>query len=66
MNLVPISSLGYRFGVDVCAMEAIIALGNIVHQTDYWRRGRTADRLGIAKLNDSELPAWVKEGVRYD
>jgi opine dehydrogenase len=63
MSLVPMASLGNRFGVGVRAMDAIIALGNIVHKTDYWRRGRTVEKLGISQLSVSELTAYVNEGI---
>ena len=66
MSLVPIASLGNRFGVNVRAMDSIITLGNIVHRTDYWRRGRTVDKLGIDKLSVSELTAYVNEGIREE
>lgn len=64
MSLVPIASLGERFGVSVRGMEAIIRLACIVHRTDYWRRGRTVDKLGISDLSVSELTRYVNEGVR--
>jgi len=62
-SLVPIASLGNRFGVNVRAMDAIIALGNIVHRTDYWRRGRTVEKLGLTNYSVSEITAYVNEGV---
>ena len=63
MSLVPMASLGNRFGVGVRAMDAIISLGNIVHHTDFWRRGRTVEKLGISQLSVSELTAYVNEGT---
>jgi len=62
MSLVPIASLGIRYGVSVRGMDSIIRLANIVHHTDYWRRGRTVERLGIAQWSVSELTDFVKEG----
>ncbi len=63
MSLIPIAALGERFGVRVRAMEAIIRLACIVHQTDYWRRGRTLEKLGLEDLSVAELTAYVNEGV---
>jgi len=40
-------------------MESIIRIGCIAHQTDYWRRGRTLERLGIKHLSVSELTRYV-------
>jgi opine dehydrogenase len=63
-SLVPLASLGERFGVSVRGMDAIIRLACIVHRTDYWKRGRTVDKLGIGDLSVSELLHYVTEGVR--
>jgi opine dehydrogenase len=62
MSLVPIASLGQRYGVSVQAMDSIIRIASIIHRTDYWRRGRTIDKLGIDNLSIGELTAYVNEG----
>jgi opine dehydrogenase len=64
MSMVPIASLGQAYGVSVRAMDSIIRLACIVHRTDYWRRGRTLDKLGIAQLSVGELTRYVNEGIR--
>lgn len=63
MSLVPIAALGERYGVSVNGINSIIRLACIIHQTDYWRRGRTLDKLGIQNLSVSELTHFVNEGV---
>jgi opine dehydrogenase len=62
MSLVPIASIGQHYGVSVRGMDSIIRLACIVHRTDYWRRGRTVDKLGIGDLSVSELTRYVNEG----
>ncbi len=62
MSLVPIAALGQRYGVSVRGMDSIIRLACIIHQTDYWRRGRTLDKLGIEQLSVEELVHYVNEG----
>ena len=62
MSLVPIAALGQRYGVRVRGMDSIIRMACIVHQTDYWRRGRTMDRLGIEQLSVGEAMRYVMEG----
>lgn len=64
MSLVPMAALGQRYGVSVRGMDSIIRLACIVHRTDYWRRGRTLDKLGLEQLSVDELTRWVTEGVR--
>ncbi len=63
MSLVPIASLGQRYGVAVSGIDAIIKLASIIHRTDYWRRGRTIEKLGINNLSTDELIHYVKEGI---
>lgn len=64
MSLVPIAALGQHYGVSVRAMDAIIRLACIVHRTDYWRRGRTLDKLGIDQLSVGELTQFATDGAR--
>ncbi len=66
MSLVPIAALGQRYGVSVRGMDSIIRLACIVHQTDYWRRGRTLDKLGIEQLSVSEVMRYVNEGLDWE
>ena len=46
-------------------MESIIRLTCNAHQTDYWHRGRTMERLGIKHLSVSELTRYVS-GISKD
>lgn len=62
MSLVPIASLGQRYGVSVRGMDSIIRLACIVHRTDYWRKGRTIEKLGIDDLSVGELTNYVNTG----
>ncbi len=62
-SLVPIAALGERYGVSVRGMESIIRLACIIHRTDYWRRGRTLERMGIEGMSVSEVTRYVMEGV---
>jgi len=63
MSLVPIASLGRRYGVSVNGIDAIIRIASIIHHTDYWRRGRTIEKLGINNLSTDELIHYVQEGI---
>ena len=62
MSLVPIAALGRRYGVAVQEMDSIISLASTIHRTDYWRRGRTLDKLGIEQLSVGEVMSRVMEG----
>ncbi len=63
MSLVPIASLGMRYGVSVSGMESMIRIASIIHRTDYWRRGRTVEKLGLDQWSVSELTRFVQEGA---
>jgi opine dehydrogenase len=63
MSLVPMAALGMRYGVSVRGMDSMIRLANFVHHTDYWRRGRTLDKLGIEQFSVSELLTFVRDGL---
>ena len=62
MSLVPIAALGQQCGVRVRGMESLIRLACIIHGTDYWRRGRTLDKLGIDQLSLDEVMRYAMEG----
>ena len=62
MSMVPIWSLAQRYGVSVRGMDSIIRLACIIHHTDYYRRGRTADKLCLGDFGVSELTRYVMEG----
>jgi len=64
MSLVPIAALGQHYGVSVRGMDALIRLACVIHRTDYWRRGRTLEKLGVDRLSVGELTQYVMEGVR--
>jgi opine dehydrogenase len=63
MSLVPIASLARRYGVSVRGIDSIIRLGCFVHRTDYWRTGRTLDKLGIEGQSVTELTRFVNDGI---
>lgn len=63
MSLVPIAALGAQFGVSVRGMDSIIRLACIIHRTDYWRRGRLPEKLGINNWSVSELTRYAMEGI---
>ncbi len=55
MSLVPIASLGRKFGQPTPTMDSIIHLASTMMGEDYWETGRTVERLGIAEMSLREL-----------
>lgn len=63
-SLIPIVELGHQYGVNTPIMRLIINLANIIHDTDYWRQGRTLKNLGIKGMSVQELHHYVETGER--
>jgi opine dehydrogenase len=55
MSLVPMASVGRRFGIETPAIDAVIQMASTLNETDYWAHGRTVERLGISDLSVKEL-----------
>lgn len=64
MSMVPMASAGRHFGLNPRAIESVITLAGIVHQTNYWSRGRTLESLGLAGLSPAEIRRVASYG--YD
>jgi len=61
-GLVSIASIGELVGVPTPVMKSLIALASTINQVDYWKEGRTTEKLGIAKLSPSKLRKFLTEG----
>jgi len=61
-SLVPIASLGDRFGVSVPTIKTIIHLASVLHGCDYMAEGRTIERLGLSGLSVRQIRMLVEEG----
>jgi opine dehydrogenase len=62
MSLVPIASMGDMFNVPTPTIKAIIHLACVMHSCDYWEKGRTVEKLGIADLSVKDIMKLVIEG----
>ena len=54
-SLVPIASVGKKFGVETPSINSLIELASAITETDYWETGRTVETLGIAQMSLKEL-----------
>lgn len=55
MSLVPIASIGEELGVRSTTIQAVIHLASMIHGRDFWKEGRTVERLGIKGLSVKEI-----------
>jgi opine dehydrogenase len=62
MSMVPMASAGRGFGLTPRAIESVIDLAGLVHQTNYWSRGRTLKSLGLEGLSPAEIRQVASEG----
>jgi len=54
-SLVPIASVGKKFGVDTPVINSLIELASRLNNCNYWEEGRTVEKLGIENLSLKEL-----------
>lgn len=62
MSLVPMALLGQQFGIQMRGMRAIVNLASVVHGEDYWRTGRTLEKLGLQGMSIVGLRDFVAHG----
>lgn len=55
MSLVPIASIGEMFGVKTPTIRSMIQLASLIHSRDFWKEGRTVERLGIKGMSVKEI-----------
>lgn len=63
MSLVPISSMAKKLGINTPAIDSIIYLASIMMNRDFYREGRTLERLGIQDMSIEEIKKLLSEGV---
>jgi len=58
------SSLGKMLGVPTPISDALIAIASAVNETDYYKEGRTVERLGISGMSVKEINEYLEKGVK--
>ncbi|NVM54369.1 MAG: NAD/NADP octopine/nopaline dehydrogenase family protein [Candidatus Helarchaeota archaeon] len=61
-GLVPVASISRMLKVPTPTIDTIIQLASIINQTDYWKEGRTVEKLGINGLNIEQLHRYANKG----
>lgn len=62
IGMVLLSSLGDMIGVDTPTIDSIIRLVSVINETDYYKQGRTVEKLGISGMNVETLNRFLAEG----
>jgi len=55
MSLVPIASIGEQLRVPTPNINSIIKIGSTMLKTDFWKLGRTVEKLGVSGLSSDEI-----------
>jgi len=55
MSLVPLASLGEMLGVATPTIRSIIQVASVIHGTDFYKEGRTVEKLGLAGMSVRNL-----------
>jgi len=58
------SSLGKMLGVPTPITDAFIAIASAVNETDYYKEGRTVEKLGIEGMTPKEINDYLETGVK--
>jgi opine dehydrogenase len=61
-GLVPWSILGKIVGVETPSIDSVVNIYNLIHDTNWWEKGRNAEGLGVAGMSTEEIKAFVKTG----
>ena len=59
MGLCLMSSIGKRFNVPTPVCNSLISVAGSLLQRDFWREGRTLERLGLGNMSEDEIRAYV-------
>ncbi len=59
-GMVPVASLGELLDVPTPGFRTMIWLAGTANGEDYWKIGRTADKMGLAGMSRSQLLEYVK------
>ena len=61
-GLVLLASIAEMIGVTTTVTRSLIAIASVLNQVDYWKVGRTTDKLGISGLKVEELKKYLTTG----
>jgi len=59
-GLVPLASVGHALGIPTPMMDAFVNIASAVCGRDFWKEGRTAEKLGMAGKTLEEIQEMVR------
>lgn len=64
MSIVPMVSVGRQLKVKTPTLASLVNLASLIHDNDFWKSGRTAERLGLAGKSVKDIRLLAVEGMR--
>jgi len=61
-GLVPISSIGKEYKIPTPIIDSLINISSTLMGVDYWKEGRTVEKLGISGIGTKQLSKYLTEG----
>ena len=62
-SLVPMSSIAKEFNIETPAIDSIIKIAELITGVDFYKQGRTIERLGLKGLTVPEVHKFAKNGI---
>ncbi len=63
-GLVPWSFIGRLANVATPYIDAVVNIYNVIHEQDWWQRGRNLDELGLAGMTVDQILAYLQSGQK--
>jgi opine dehydrogenase len=63
IGMVLVASVGRLLGVPTPTFDAIIHLGSLINESDYWNEGRTLEKVGLDNMNIEEIKTYLERGT---
>lgn len=63
-QMIPLVSLGDLLGVDTPTMDGLVQLASILSEIDYWKTGRTVDKMGFTGLTGKDILEYARNGKK--
>ncbi|NLY66646.1 MAG: NAD(P)-binding domain-containing protein [Tissierellia bacterium] len=61
-SLIPLSSIAKELNIETPAIDSIIRLAGLITGKDFFKEGRTAERLGLKGLSIKEMHEYAEKG----
>ncbi len=62
-SLIPMSSIAKEFNIETPAIDSIIRIAELITGIDFYKQGRTIERLGLKGLTTPEIHEFAKNGT---